>query len=692
MPFLYFLMMSSKPTKNDQDIEMYPNIEEYKHAIRNIQNRLFSQSFQYVPSPSDTNELYFCSGNFSVVFRVKDNNGKHFALKCFTIEKKDRLSRYQAISTYLDQYQSDYFVAYEYLEKELFVTSISAGDKDFPILKMEWVHGNTLAIALNEACNNHDIDFLKNICEEWDNLCIFLLDNSIAHGDLKHDNIVVTDNNKLVLIDYDGMFVPALKNMDANEIGSSAYQHPKRNHSIFNKDMDHFSILVIKLSLHALKHNPALFKQYHTGENIIFSKKDFDNFENSPLVGEIKKLNHPYLNKLLQDLKQSCSSENITISNIHQILESSEKIKWMRPNIIIISFLVLIIICVYIAIRDENEPNEIITKTVNTQEVQKTRIVKAENKKPKSITTDTYQIPFEQYIKFEKDKLLFIFNVWKHALLEMNIEKLNTMYANSFDFDKQLKKDGVNSDTIEKIKNQSLQVQIDNPVITIESYQNASIHFEQVIIINSHQIQARKELQLKKIPNGWVIQNEKVHSSKTVPRYMLDKFGFPVGVHHQYCSNNYDYSVKDYKRNLVNISGRYTKDNKPRKINSETKQQYLAMRKAANIDGINLVIVSAYRSYNLQRNLKNNPKYSDKAAFPGYSEHHLGTTIDFLYVTFADNDKNYKWLKNNAHRFGFVLTYYKGHQIKNIKPEANHWRYIGVAAAEKYYQKHFEDY
>ncbi|ETR73791.1 MAG: D-alanyl-D-alanine carboxypeptidase [Candidatus Magnetoglobus multicellularis str. Araruama] len=274
----------------------------------------------------------------------------------------------------------------------------------------------------------------------------------------------------------------------------------------------------------------------------------------------------------------------------------------------------------------------------------------------------------------------------------MNIEKLNSMYVNSFDFDEQLKNDGVKSDTIERIKNQRLQRQIDNPLITIESYQNASIHFEQVIIINNHQIQARKELQLQKIPSGWVIQNEKVHSSKTVPRNMLDKFGFPVGVHHQYCSSNNDYSVKDYKRNLVFINKRYTKNNKPIRINSETSQQFLAMRKAANKDGINLIIVSAYRSYNHQRNLKNNPKYSEKATFPGYSEHHLGTTIDLLYVTFRDNDKNYKWLKNNAHKFGFVLTYFIGHQIKNIKPEANHWRYIGVEAAIKYYQIYFEDY
>ncbi|ETR73790.1 MAG: Serine/threonine protein kinase [Candidatus Magnetoglobus multicellularis str. Araruama] len=378
---------------------MYPNIEEYKHAIRNIQNRLLSQSFQYVPSPSETSEPYFCAGNFSVVFRVKDKKGNHFALKCFTIETKDRLARYQAISSYLDQHKSDYFVAYEYLEKELFVTSNSAGDNEFPVLKMEWVHGNTLAIALHEACNKNDIQFLKNICDEWDKLCQFLLDHEIAHGDLKHDNIVVTENNKLVLIDYDGMFVPALKNMDANEIGSSAYQHSKRNHLMFNKDMDHFSMLVIKLSLHALKHNPELFKQYHTSENIIFSKKDFDNLEKSPLANEIKKLNHPYLNKLLQDLKQSCSSENIAIPNIHQILESREKMKWLRPDIIIISLLILIIICLYFVIRGENEPNEIITETVMTKEEQKTTNDKAENK---SITKDTYQIPFEQYVKFEK--------------------------------------------------------------------------------------------------------------------------------------------------------------------------------------------------------------------------------------------------------------------------------------------------
>jgi len=325
---------------------MYPNIEDYINAIKHIQHRLLSQSFSYVEDPANKEPQFF-SGNFSVVFHVKDEIDKHYAIKCFTIETKDRLARYQAISTYLEQHKSNYFVAYEYLEKELFVTSNSAGDNEFPILKMEWAHGKTLAMTLQEACKKHDIHILNIICEEWDKLCQFLLDHEIAHGDLKHDNIIVTNDHKLILIDYDGMFVPQLKKMNANEIGSSAYQHPKRNHSTFNKDMDHFSMLVIKLSLHALKHNPELFNQYNTGENIIFSKKDFDNVADSHLVKEIKQLNNSFINLLVQNLQKFCSSENIANPNINEIVGAKKNGSWHRWLKFNISFTILLLLCFF---------------------------------------------------------------------------------------------------------------------------------------------------------------------------------------------------------------------------------------------------------------------------------------------------------------------------------------------------------
>jgi len=303
---------------------MYSKISniDYINAIKHLDNRLnklTSLSLEYVQESPESKDPFCCSGNFSIVFKVKDIQNNYYAMKCFTKECSDRFYRYKTIADYLEQLNSEYFVKYEYLENEIYITKLQ---KEFPLLKMSWVHGKTLGDKIQEACIHKDLDTFKTIYDQWDNLCKFLLENFIAHGDLKHDNIIVTPDNRLVLIDYDGMYIPPLKHLKSIEGGGFAYQHPKRNHTIYNEDLDHFSMLIIKFSLYALIKKPDLFQTFHTGENIIFSKKDFINIQNSPLIIEIENINDPYLNRLLQELKKSCISQSIANPNIFELLYS----------------------------------------------------------------------------------------------------------------------------------------------------------------------------------------------------------------------------------------------------------------------------------------------------------------------------------------------------------------------------------
>ncbi len=119
---------------------------------------------------------------------------------------------------------------------------------------------------------------------------------------------------------------------------------------------------------------------------------------------------------------------------------------------------------------------------------------------------------------------------------------------------------------------------------------------------------------------------------------------------------------------------------------------YLQMMLASsNVDGVNLLIASAYRSFTKQTRLKNQYSiiYGSGAnkfsADQGYSEHQLGTTIDFTTLKTGDNFsefKNtnaYKWLVNNAYKFGFILSY--PDKNKYYISESWHWRFIGVKLA-----------
>lgn len=114
---------------------------------------------------------------------------------------------------------------------------------------------------------------------------------------------------------------------------------------------------------------------------------------------------------------------------------------------------------------------------------------------------------------------------------------------------------------------------------------------------------------------------------------------------------------------------------------------------SAKADGITLYVKSGYRSFAEQKSLKS--AYSVKygvgtsntfSAEQGYSEHQLGTTIDFITTglngqlnTNFDKTKEYQWLLNNAYRFGFELSYPKGNNYYVYEPW--HWRFVGIKLA-----------
>lgn len=119
----------------------------------------------------------------------------------------------------------------------------------------------------------------------------------------------------------------------------------------------------------------------------------------------------------------------------------------------------------------------------------------------------------------------------------------------------------------------------------------------------------------------------------------------------------------------------------------------------ATDDGVNLRIQSAYRSFGTQASLKSAYKitYGTTAANrfsaeQGYSEHQLGTTIDFSTAKSAslsasfDTTPESKWLIAHAHEYGFVLSYPKNNKYYVYEPW--HWRYVGIKLATKLYDDH----
>ncbi len=118
------------------------------------------------------------------------------------------------------------------------------------------------------------------------------------------------------------------------------------------------------------------------------------------------------------------------------------------------------------------------------------------------------------------------------------------------------------------------------------------------------------------------------------------------------------------------------------------------MNDAGTASTTTLYVKSAYRSFYDQVRLKSAYSVTYGAgtanqfsAEQGYSEHQLGTTVDFTTLGISgaligfDKKPAFGWLQANAYRYGFILSYPKNNLYFIYEPW--HWRYVGVALATK---------
>ena len=250
----------------------YPLISEYVRAIQDASNNL-DELAHLVPVLDDHGEPYRSSGAFAVVFKMKDEQtGKCYALKCFTEEQEGRAEAYRQIADELENVKSSYITSVRYLEKEIFVDS-SCEEDEFPVLLMDWIDGETMEDYI--AKNHKDKYSIIMLCSRFYNLAFWLRSQPFAHGDIKPDNIMICKDDKLTLIDYDGMFVPSMKGQKSPTIGTKDFSHPLRTIDDFDKTIDDFALATILLSLHAMGQNPSLFELYGSEGRLLFANNDY---------------------------------------------------------------------------------------------------------------------------------------------------------------------------------------------------------------------------------------------------------------------------------------------------------------------------------------------------------------------------------------------------------------------------------
>jgi hypothetical protein len=244
-----------------------------------------------------------CSGNFALVYKVNcPASGNTWAVKCFIREVPGLRDRYKALSDHLQRANLPFMVDFTYLDP-----GIRIGSQWYPVLKMRWVEGFPLNEFVKQQLDKPRL--LERLAQMWVKLAAGLRRASVAHADLQHGNVLLVPGANaaalsLRLIDYDGMWVPALAQTPSGEKGHPNYQHPQRlREGTYNGEVDRFSHLVIYAALRSLMvGGKVLWERFDTGENLLFRRQDFETPGQSAILRDLWQLRDPVVRALIGHL------------------------------------------------------------------------------------------------------------------------------------------------------------------------------------------------------------------------------------------------------------------------------------------------------------------------------------------------------------------------------------------------------
>src|SRR5712672_1303144 len=254
----------------------YPQITDYHEAVQHPAQAFIDPDLkQGAVAENNLGLPLVMSGGFALTYAVTTPRRK-CAVRCFHREIPAIQQKYDATSKKLRSLAIGCFVDFDFQQ-----SGISVRQRVFPIVRMDWVEGDTLGIWLDKNFNNPRA--LEKARTDFVAIARFLEREGIAHGDIQNGNVMVADG-EIKLIDYDGMFVPGMHPGNGSETGHRHFQHPGRRVSNFGPGMDRFSFIALDLSLRALIEDRSIYSKFREGgETIIFKANDFADPQNSEI-------------------------------------------------------------------------------------------------------------------------------------------------------------------------------------------------------------------------------------------------------------------------------------------------------------------------------------------------------------------------------------------------------------------------
>ncbi|GEM_PF-553982 len=294
----------------------YPGMGQYNEALQYPSTCLLDPELKQGQIVTNAFGLpLVMSGNFALTYSVTVGWNR-FAVRCFHRRSRALETRYKAIAEELDSLDSPYFLKFFFQPG-----GVRVGGETFPIVKMKWGEGETLAQFMESrhgrAGNVHK---LRNSLRS---LAGYLEDQPLAHGDVQPGNLMVSRAGGTVkLIDYDGMYVEALKTVGSTELGHAGFQHPKRTKDCWDGRLDRFSFLILDVALRALEADPSLWdKTQSSGDAIVFTPGDLAEPAQSLIFREL--VGRPEVGLDAQRLASVCLGSYDAIPTVSEFLAGS---------------------------------------------------------------------------------------------------------------------------------------------------------------------------------------------------------------------------------------------------------------------------------------------------------------------------------------------------------------------------------
>lgn len=270
----------------------WPTPQDYNEALQNPHLNLADPELRAgSPELTPLGLPRAISGGFASVYRLRCN-GCDWAVRCFLRDVPDQQERYAAIGQHLAVAKLPQTVGFAFQP-----SGIRVAGRSFPILKMAWVGGESLERWIERHLD--DPAALARLADRWIALIRAMRVAGVAHGDLQHGNILVVAGEPR-LIDYDGIYVPALAGRAGTEVGHRNYQHPQRGPGDFGPGIDTFAAWSIFISLRALRLQSALWGQLGAGdEALLLRREDYEQPATSPAFRALEGIAEPDFRALL---------------------------------------------------------------------------------------------------------------------------------------------------------------------------------------------------------------------------------------------------------------------------------------------------------------------------------------------------------------------------------------------------------